>query len=299
MTAIAIINRHSGTALNHEPAALEAAIRSALDAAGLQAELQIVAGNELEEALQNAASSSAELLIIAGGDGTINAAARAAMKADKTLGILPMGTLNRLPNDLSIPLNLYAAARVIANGKARRIDAAEVNGEPFFCNSFFGLPAIFSEYRNNLRGKPLLRRIHGYFSDFVRTARAAREIEVTVNNNGSERVIRGMAFAVSNNPYDETQFMALHRGWMDKGLLGFYVSKHKSFGSFAWMLVKVLFGRWNGERHLERFTAKTITISAKRSELKLTNDGELMKMKTPLVYNVIPKALSVMTPHSV
>ncbi len=73
-----------------------------------------------------------DLVIVCGGDGTINAAARGVLDTGLPMGILPLGTANDLARTLSIPADLDAAADVIAAGHRRRIDVGEVNGHPFF-----------------------------------------------------------------------------------------------------------------------------------------------------------------------
>ena len=62
---------------------------------------------------------------------------------DKTLGVLPLGTLNHFAKDLKIPLDLEGAARTIIANHAIQVDVGEVNGHIFLNNSSLGLyPSI-------------------------------------------------------------------------------------------------------------------------------------------------------------
>src|SRR5919199_5709794 len=80
-------------------------------------------------------------VIIAGGDGTLNAAAGALVKTGLPLGILPTGTANDLARTLAISGDLPQAASVIAAGRRGRIDLGDVNGHPFFNVASIGFSA--------------------------------------------------------------------------------------------------------------------------------------------------------------
>jgi len=82
-----------------------------------------------------------DLVIVCGGDGTINSAARGVLATGLPMGILPMGTANDLARTLAISDNLLAAADVIIAGKRRRVDLGEVNGKTFFNVASIGLSA--------------------------------------------------------------------------------------------------------------------------------------------------------------
>ncbi|MBY0432027.1 MAG: lipid kinase, partial [Rhodospirillales bacterium] len=74
----------------------------------------------------------ADLVILAGGDGTLNAAAEGLLRCGRPLGILPMGTANDLARTLGIPTDLAGACDVIAQGRTRTIDLGWVNGKHYF-----------------------------------------------------------------------------------------------------------------------------------------------------------------------
>ena len=80
-----------------------------------------------------------DLVIIGGGDGTLNAAIEGLINTDLPLGILPLGTANDLARTLGIPTYLPEACQVIAAGQIRRIDLGWVNGKYFFNVASLGL----------------------------------------------------------------------------------------------------------------------------------------------------------------
>ena len=66
------------------------------------------------------AAARGDILVAAGGDGTVNAVANVAVEAHATMGVLPMGTLNHFAKDLGIPLDLEQAVAAISAGHGGR-----------------------------------------------------------------------------------------------------------------------------------------------------------------------------------
>src|SRR3954464_9990148 len=97
-------------------------------------------------AVSRAAAQRVDRVVVAaGGDGTISAVAAALAGTNKTLGVLPIGTLNHFAKDLNIPLDLEGAVRTIIEGETTPVDLGEVNGRVFINNSSLGLyPHIVS-----------------------------------------------------------------------------------------------------------------------------------------------------------
>jgi diacylglycerol kinase (ATP) len=144
MTAKVILNPYSNRwiAKARWPEA-EAALKSA----GVDFDLVVSERpRHIIELAENAAREGFSPIVAAGGDGTIgevvNGLARAARSGTDLLGplgILPLGSANDLVDNLGLPRELEAAARVIAAGKTRRMDVGYVNGFYFANNSAIGL----------------------------------------------------------------------------------------------------------------------------------------------------------------
>lgn len=294
MTATAIVNRNSGKSLEQDESALRETLETTFREAGLEVDLRLVPAEDIGEALEAAVRGPSDLIIAGGGDGTLNAAAALAMEHDKTLGILPMGTMNLLARNLDIPLELSDAVRMIASGEPRMIDAAEVNGHYYFCNSYFGLPALFSEKRESQRGQGFMERAYGYLFEFPRQALAARRMAVAIHDGEREQILRGLAFAVTNNPFDESGGITRRKSPLNGGKLGFYATKHNSALAFAVLIAKFMAGAGPGDPNLVHLEAETLEVRSKRKTITVTNDGELMKLETPLRYRIHPGALRIM-----
>jgi diacylglycerol kinase (ATP) len=147
MVAKVILNPYSGrwSALKRKAEA-----ESALSAAGIQYELAVTDGpNHGVQLAVDAIRQGFSPIISAGGDGSISEVVNGMMQAcdgqpcQVPLGILPLGSANDLVDNLAMPHDLQAAARLIASGRTRRMDLCQVNGRYFDNNAAIGLePSI-------------------------------------------------------------------------------------------------------------------------------------------------------------
>src|SRR4051812_47059714 len=106
-----LLNRKAGTA----PADEERVVSLFGDAG---AEARIHDWRDIEQVAQG----HPQLVVAAGGDGTVNAVASVLAGTDIALGVLPLGTLNHFARDIGMPLDLQGAARAIVAGKRRAVD---------------------------------------------------------------------------------------------------------------------------------------------------------------------------------
>ncbi|HIE70183.1 MAG TPA: hypothetical protein EYP98_08375, partial [Planctomycetes bacterium] len=160
----AIINTSAGTALDLTRERIRAALEGAFADEGQRVEVVFAEPEDVEGAIQEAVASGVGAIVVGGGDGTVRTAARHLVGREITLGILPLGTLNRLARDLQIPLRLEDAARFLATASPNKIDVAKVNGSIFLCNSLMGASLHFSVGRARLRGKPASERLQKYLA---------------------------------------------------------------------------------------------------------------------------------------
>lgn len=149
MKAIVILNPYANRwqALKRIPE-----VENALKLAGIDYELQVTQapGHGIELAVK-AIQNGADLIISAGGDGSISEVVNGMMQCTKDtgfqhlppIGILPLGSANDLVVNLKLSTDLNESARIIAQGNIKKMDIGEVNGRYFDNNSAIGLePSI-------------------------------------------------------------------------------------------------------------------------------------------------------------
>ena len=299
MRAHAVINRKAGSALGYSVEQLSNEAEAAFEEAGHEIEVHVVEPEEIEAALDKAVAADPDILVAGGGDGTIRSAASRLLGSTIALGVLPLGTVNRLARDLNIPLEPRAALRALASGGYREIDVAEVNGEIFLCNSMLGLPSEISQERQNLRGRPFWPRLAGYFK-LLRTILASRRhLELSIDGDERKnRRVRVLSLAVSNNVYRREPSLIFTREALDQGRLGVYIAKPHSGAGLLWVLARAALGFWTGDDRLDSLSAKKVVIKTRKKRLRLSNDGEVETLRAPLYYQIHPKALKIFAPRA-
>lgn len=299
MRVRAVVNKRAGAALGLNAEDLARKLEATFRREGHTITVKITEPKDIQASVEEAVASEPDLLIAGGGDGTIRSAASLVLEKGKgiALGILPLGTVNRLAHDLRIPTNPDAAIETLATGTFRKVDVGEVNGRIFLCNSLIGLPPQISEERQNLRGRPFGTRIGGYFHLLGSILASHRRIALSIDDATAKRRLRAISVAVSNNTYRQEPTFVLTRETLDSGRLGVYVAKHRSGLGLLWVLARAGLGLWSGDPKLDRFTAQCLTIDANRKSFRLSNDGEVETLETPLQYRILPKALTVLAPR--
>ena len=93
----------------------------------------IVASRGKDQAVDTLRNNAADVdaIIVGGGDGTLNALLPEILRADKPLGVLPLGTANDFAQSIDLTSDLAAAVETIATGRTRSVDVAFANGKPF------------------------------------------------------------------------------------------------------------------------------------------------------------------------
>lgn len=299
MKTSVLLNAAAGSVDSKETAEEVARVLAAFQAAGADAVVCAVDPAGLPAAVERAARSDVDAVVLGGGDGTLNCgvAVLVATEQRKPLGVLPLGTLNHFAKDLGIPMDLDEAVGVIVAGHERRVDLGEVNGLVFLNNSSIGIyPEVVVE-REQIRH-------HGVVSKWVALARAAwdqlrRFPMVTVTLRLPERTLRvtSALIFVGNNRYDMKLLRIGRRPHLDRGELFLYVARDRSRLGFVGLALRALFGRLDPEKDFVSVGLPWAEVATTwRRSLRVALDGEVTRLPTPLRYRVRPRALRVLAP---
>jgi diacylglycerol kinase family enzyme len=262
----------------------------------MAARIQRLPGDRLAAAVRDFLDRrpEGEALAVAGGDGTISAAAGVLAGTDVPLGILPMGTLNHFAKDLGLPLEVDAAVDIIAAGSTRRVDVAELNGRVFVNNSSVGLYPFMVERRDAHQHRYGVGKMLATLPAMVETLRGASWHRLDIGAAGERQEIRTPCIFVGNNAYGVGLKALGSRGRLDGGELDIQLVRQQSRLGVLLLPFKVALGIVNPERDVETFRSTELEIaSRRRRSLRVSLDGEVVRLETPLRYRIRPAALSV------
>ena len=250
-------------------------------------------GEELAALARSAADGECETVVGGGGDGTINTVASALVGRDKTLGVLPLGTLNHFAKDLNIPLDLESAALTIIAGNSIQVDIGEVNGQFFINNSSLGLyPSIVREREKQQRlGSS---KWAAFVWAGITVLRRYPFLNVRLSAEGTEFVSRTPFVFIGNNEYEMESFNVGARACLNAGRLSLYIMHRTGRLGLIRLAFRALFGGLRKERDFVALCSEEIWIETKHRRLRVAMDGEVTVMQPPLHYRVHPLALRVL-----
>lgn len=295
MKAIALLNVSAGS--REASNDFLKGIGTVLRTAGLEAELRSIDGSSLKLEAEAAAKSAADVVIVAGGDGTLSTVAGSLAGTEKRLGVLPTGTLNHFAKDLGIPLDLSQAAAVIAAGDVRAIDVGEVNGRVFINNSSLGLYPAMVQDRDAARKSRGLSKWPAALIAMVQVARRFPMMNVRITTDDGTIVRKTPLAFLGNNRYELDLFNAGKRMSLVDGELSLYVTRATTRVEMLSLTVNALMGRVNTMKNLEAFSLKECRIESRHRHIQVAVDGEVLRMVPPLNYSIRPRSLRVCVPE--
>ena len=242
---------------------------------------------DVGELARQAVADGADLLGVAGGDGTQALVAGIAAEHDIPLLVISAGTRNHFALDLGLdredPSRCLDALR---DGVELRVDLGVIGDRPFVNNASFGAYAAVVQspaYRNDKRGTTL---------DLLPGLLAGHQGPRLVARAGSVTVAGPQAVLVSNNVYGMGDIAGLgRRARMDRGTLGVFAVTVTSAVQAAGLV------RGTQSRGLTRLAGREVVVDADASQIPVGVDGEALLLDTPVRCTVQPAALRVRVPR--
>ena len=235
---------------------------------------------------------SVDMVVLGGGDGTMNAAAPALIETGLPLGILPLGTANDLARTLGIPPDAEAAARIILGGYQRRIDLGEVNGRPFFNVASIGMTVTVTGHLTTE-----LKRRWGVLAYAIAAARAlpaVRPFRAEIRCGDEVHHVRTLQVAVGNGRHYGGGMVVEEGAELDDGLLHLYSLEFERPWWIALLLPALRVGRHGNWRRVRTAACAEVEIRTTRPR-KVAADGELVA-RTPARLRILRHAITVLAP---
>jgi diacylglycerol kinase family enzyme len=236
-------------------------------ARGIQARIL----SEGEDPAEYARTADAEILGVAGGDGSIGGVAAVAVERRLPFVCVPYGTRNHFARDLGLERNDPIGALAGFSGEERPVDVGRIGGRRFLNNVSLGIYAALVHRREHHRRRgQVLAGARALWLGM----RRRRGVWATLDGEP----VRARIVLVANNAYQLDLFSIGERSRLDEGWLHVYTAR-------GWLP-----NAWE-ERSGERFT-----VDAPGSSLEAAVDGEPAVLETPLEFSIEPRALRVLLP---
>lgn len=265
---------------------------------------------------QAALEAGVDLILTAGGDGTVRAVAEEAARTGVAVGIVPLGTGNLLARNMGLPLNTREALEVAFAGQDRAVDLATfstdavLDGEPaasvdaptdeptetcFLVMAGLGMDAeIMLGVDDNLK-----KRV-GWFAYFVSGLKALRfptmRVQISVDGGPFHR-FRARTVVIGNVGFLQAGIPLLPNARLDDGLLDVVVLAPKRFIGWLPIIVRVMGRTRRTDRALNRMIGHTIKVRCD-SPVPMQLDGDPVGVGTELTAQIQHGVLLVRVPIS-
>ncbi len=267
---VVAVNPRSGRE-DYDPAA---DLRSLLPRARV---LEISEDASVTELLSQAVRDGARALGVAGGDGSVAAAAAVALQAGLPLAVLPAGTLNHFARDVGVATPVEAAAAVEA-GDGVQVDVALVNGVPFLNTASIGSYPEMVRRRDALSG-----RLGKWLALTVAAGQVLRHgtpVHLLVNG----REISAWILFVGNGVYTPRGLSPVWRPSLVDGLLDVqYLRADLRFGRTRAVLATLL-GASEFSRSYAQFQVRELRVVSRSGPQTVAYDGETGDAGTEFVF---------------
>ena len=266
MRQVLIVNPGSGT---DSPTAEE--LSDAARSRGVEVRL-LEDGDDLPEL---ARSAGADVLGMAGGDGSLAAVAAVAIEQDVPFVCIPFGTRNHFARDLGLDRDdPVAALAAFADGIERRVDVARAGDRLFLNNVSLGIYARLVHRReHHRRRRDLFARLRA-LALTVKDRRRTQRFTIDGDH------VRARLVLVANNDYTLDLLSLGERERLDEGKLHLYIPH--GFRRITW----------------EERSCTELEIGAPQPRLRTAIDGEPVELDTPIRFRIEPLALRVLVPRA-
>jgi len=243
------------------------------------------------ELADEAATKNFDVIVAAGGDGTINEVATEVLKHHKILGVLPLGSGNGLARFLKIPKNLRHAIGLINNFKTDSIDTAEFNNKCFFNLAGMGFDAHLSAVFSKDKKRGLSGYVKLGFKEVFNYKPQTYQLEI----DGTTYTRKAFAISIANSSqYGNDVFIAPNASVKD-GLLDVCIIKPFPIIKLPVLGYVMLRGTAESSEMIEIIKGKHIKITREKAGA-VHVDGEPLQMGTSIEALVHPLSLQVIVP---
>ncbi|HEU5349664.1 MAG TPA: diacylglycerol kinase family protein [Ktedonobacterales bacterium] len=270
-------------------------VAAALTEAGLPVEVCLTERpGHARQLAREAVRQGMEMVVAAGGDGTVNEILQELAGHSTALGVLPLGTVNVWARETGIPLSMPDAARVLLYGVRRRVDLGRAGNHYFLMMAGIGFDA---EVARRVE-QSLLEHIGLKMLDYLTTAGVLsvtqKPVRVRIRRDGKAREISALMLIIGNTRLYGGALTFTRHAVADDGLLDIVTVGGGGLMYRLGVLRNALLRRPRSGPRVRYQRARSIRIEAD-TPLPVQVDGEVLGT-LPMSFSIAPLALTVIVP---
>ena len=244
---------------------------------------------------RDAAQKGFDMVIAAGGDGTVREVIQSLVGQKTTLGVLPLGTVNVWARETGIPLRLDQAREVLVRGVRRRIDVGRANDRYFLLMAGVGLDAEVARRVQDSALTQMGLKIVDYFATTGRLAVTHKPARVTICfDQGKRRSLNALMIIIGNTRLYGGVMTFAKQAVADDGVFDVVTMESGSLIYRLSVLVRAFLRQAKLGPKTSTVQCHTVHIES-TPPLPVQLDGDVIG-HLPMTFSVVPHALSVIVP---
>ncbi len=237
---------------------------------------------------QEAARAGVDMVVVAGGDGTINEVGRGLMGSETALGIIPAGSGNGFARNIKMPLNQRKAITALLHPVFKRFDVGKINDHYFFNIAGIGIDATIStQFENSTMRGPL-----PYFFLAFREFFSYTPQPVVIHVDGKVIHRKPILLSFANLPEFGVNAIIAPRAKPDDGLIDLCILNPLSTTKAVLNLHKLFNGTVDEVSEVEIIQTSKAVITRKQPG-PIHTDGDPHLEDATLTVEVLPRKLRI------
>ena len=291
-----IINKNSGTVLKLTEEGVETLLRKCLGERVHS--ILFMEGSEICPALQSLKHEEGEV-IVGGGDGTAMCAAETLAPYKVPFGLLPLGTMNLLAQDLGSAPNFEQTITRLDRLVRDDIDVGYVNGRMFLCSAVIGFVPEGAVAREALRESTTIETMARFISTIRRGMGGDIKNLLHIKSREGDKgfPLETTALIISNNSFVQNPANGSERflrQTLSDGKLAVYSAAPKDMMDGIKMALSLWQGDWQDHESIMSFEAPELIVETQDKNILVSLDGEPVEMQSPLHFTIKPKSVPVL-----
>lgn len=238
------------------------------------------------------------VVVAAGGDGTINTVAGVALGSGCALGLIPQGTFNYFGRTHGVPQEPADAARALLRARIKPVQVGQVNGRIFLVNASLGLYPQLLEDRESYTAQFGRKRWVAFAGAIMTLLRWRGQLPLRLQTRDGIQTVRTTTLFVGNNFVQLERLGLPEAEAVNAGLLAVMAVRPLGLRAMLALLLRGLLGRLGEASSVDSFAVQRLWAEPRGlRRIKVAVDGEVMWMRSPLVFEVSPQPLLLLVPH--
>ncbi len=251
----------------------------------------------IETTMDKALEDDPEIIVAAGGDGTVMAVAGALLGKGVPMAVLPLGTFNFFARGLGLSEEPERAAAEILNGHPHDIRIGKVNDQAFLNNASLGVyPAILRE-RETVYSRWGRFRVAAHWSVIKTFLKFRKPMRMTITADGTRETRRSALVFVARSAYQLERFGIEGSDAIDDDRFAVLIARASTRKELFAMTFRLALGKPLRGRDYDLLTPRELTIETRRRRALLAFDGEKVRAAGPFHFHMAEERLTIILPE--